>query len=56
MTSGTRDEAEGKVKEIAGKANDNPKLLVEGKEERRTGKVQEKMGEVKKVIGTWHSL
>jgi uncharacterized protein YjbJ (UPF0337 family) len=51
MKSGIRDEAEGKIKEIAGKASDNPKLLTEGKEERRTGKVQEKIGRVKEVSG-----
>jgi uncharacterized protein YjbJ (UPF0337 family) len=59
MESGTRDEAEGKmhqgkskIKEIAGKVSMNPDLEAEGKEERRTGKVQEKIGEIKKVVGT----
>jgi len=49
MKSGTRDEAEGKmhqvkgkIKEIAGKVSMNPDLEAEGKEERRTGIVQEK--------------
>ena len=57
MKSGTRDEAEGKwhqvkgkIKEIAGKVGMNPDLEVEGKEETRTGQVQEKIGEIKKVV------
>jgi uncharacterized protein YjbJ (UPF0337 family) len=29
----------------------NPGLEAEGKEESRTGKVQEKIGEIKKVVG-----
>jgi len=58
MKSGTRDEAEGKwhqakgkIKEIAGKVSMNPDLEAEGKEETRTGQVQEKIGEIKKVAG-----
>ena len=58
MKSSTRDEAEGKwhqmkgkVKEIAGIVSLNPDLEAEGKEEGRSGKVQEKIGEIKKVVG-----
>jgi uncharacterized protein YjbJ (UPF0337 family) len=58
MKSGTRDEAEGKwhqvkgkVKEIAGKVSMNPDLEAEGKEEIQSGEVQEKIGEIKKVVG-----
>jgi uncharacterized protein YjbJ (UPF0337 family) len=58
MKSGTRDEAEGKwhkvkgkIKEIAGIVSMNPDLEAEGKEEGRSGKVQEKIGEIKKVVG-----
>jgi uncharacterized protein YjbJ (UPF0337 family) len=58
MKSGTRDEAEGKwhqvkgkVKEIAGKVVMNPDLEAEGKAESRSGDVQEKIGEIKKVAG-----
>ena len=58
MKSGTRDEAEGtwhqvkgKIKEIAGKVSMNPDLEAEGKEETRAGHVQEKIGEIKKVVG-----
>jgi len=58
MKSGTRDQAEGKwhqvkgkVKEVAGKLDDNPDLEVEGKNEIKTGEVQEKIGGIKKVVG-----
>jgi uncharacterized protein YjbJ (UPF0337 family) len=58
MKSGTRDEAEGKwhkvkgkIKEIAGKLNDDPKLEAEGTNEKIAGNVQEKIGQVKKVVG-----
>jgi uncharacterized protein YjbJ (UPF0337 family) len=43
--------AKGKVKEIAGKVSDNPKLEAEGTTEKIAGKVQEKIGQVKKVLG-----
>lgn len=48
---GTFHEAKGKVKEIAGKITDNPKLEAEGTGEMIAGKVQEKIGQVKKVLG-----
>lgn len=58
MKSSTRDRAEGtfhglkgKAKEIAGKLSDNPKLQAEGTGEKIAGKVQEKLGQVKKVLG-----
>jgi uncharacterized protein YjbJ (UPF0337 family) len=58
MKSSTRDKAEGafheakgKVKEMAGKITDNPKLEAKGKAEKISGKVQEKVGQVKKVVG-----
>jgi uncharacterized protein YjbJ (UPF0337 family) len=58
MKSSTKDNAEGKthivkgkIKEMVGKAIMNPDLEAEGKEESRTGKVQEKIGEIKKVVG-----
>jgi len=58
MKSSIRDKAEGalhevkgKVKEMAGKITDNPKLKAEGKAEQVTGQVQGKVGEVKKVFG-----
>jgi uncharacterized protein YjbJ (UPF0337 family) len=58
MKSGTQDQAEGtfhkvrgKLREIAGKITDNPKVEAEGKYEKIAGKVQEKIGQVKKVAG-----
>jgi len=36
---------------MAGKITDNPKLEAEGKGEKIAGKVQEKIGQVKKVLG-----
>ena len=58
MKSSSQDKAEGmfhkvkgEVKEVAGKLTDNPKLEAEGAGEKIVGKVQEKLGEVKKVWG-----
>ncbi|MBE0568249.1 MAG: CsbD family protein [Deltaproteobacteria bacterium] len=58
MKSSAKDKAEGafhevkgKVKEIAGKLSDNPKLEAEGTGEKIAGKVQGKLGRVKKVLG-----
>jgi len=58
MKSSTKDQAEGKfhkvkgtIKEIAGKLSDNPKLEAEGIDEKIAGKVQEKIGQIKKVLG-----
>ena len=58
MKSSTKDQAEGKfheakgkVKEIAGKITDNPKLEGKGKAETIAGKVQGKIGQIKKVLG-----
>jgi uncharacterized protein YjbJ (UPF0337 family) len=48
---GTFHEVKGKVKEVAGKLSDNPKLEAEGIGEKIAGKVQEKIGQVKKVLG-----
>ena len=58
MKSSTKDQAggvfhkvKGKLKEITGKLSGNPKLEAEGTDEKITGKVQEKIGQVKKVLG-----
>ena len=58
MKSSTRDraegmfhEAKGKAREMAGKITDNPKLEAKGKAEKIAGKVQEKVGQIKKVVG-----
>lgn len=48
---GTLHEVKGKAKEVAGKITDNPKLVAEGKAEKIVGKVQGKVGQVKKVFG-----
>ncbi len=47
----TLHEAKGTVKEMAGKITDNPKLEARGKAEKIAGKVREKIGQVKKVLG-----
>jgi len=41
----------GKVKQVAGKLSDNPKLEAQGAAERMSGKFKEKIGQVKKVFG-----
>jgi len=58
MKSSTKDEAKGKfhkvkgtIKEIVGELSDNPTLEDEGTGEKIAGKVQEKIGQVKKVLG-----
>ena len=44
-------EVKGKVKEVAGKIIGNPNLQDEGTAEKVSGKVQRKVGDVKKVFG-----
>jgi uncharacterized protein YjbJ (UPF0337 family) len=39
------------VREIAGKLTGKPKLEADGNVEKNAGKVQEKVGEIKKVLG-----
>ena len=48
---GTMHQAKGKVKEMAGIITDNPKLEANGKAEKIAGNVQEKVGQIKKVLG-----
>jgi uncharacterized protein YjbJ (UPF0337 family) len=48
---GRADEAKGKIKEKAGRALGNPRMEDEGTAERAGGKIQRKIGEVKKVFG-----
>ena len=57
MKSSTKDQVEGKyhevkgkIKEMAGELTDNPNLEAEGTSEKIAGKVQGKIGEVKKVF------
>jgi uncharacterized protein YjbJ (UPF0337 family) len=40
----------GKVKEKAGQVTNNPNLAAEGKNENRSGAVQEKVGQIEKVF------
>jgi uncharacterized protein YjbJ (UPF0337 family) len=49
--TGTFHEVRGKVKEKVGRATNNPELEAEGQAERIGGKVQKKIGQVKKVLG-----
>ena len=51
QVEGTFHELKGRVKEVAGKLSDDPKLEAEGTGEKIAGKVQEKIGQVKKVLG-----
>lgn len=58
MKPSTKDQAEGKlhkakgrVKEITGKLIDDPELEAEGKGEKIAGQVQEKIGQIEKVVG-----
>ena len=48
---GTGHEVKAKVKEAAGRANNNPDLEAEGTGEKVAGKAEKKVGEVKKVFG-----
>ena len=57
MKPSTRDTAEGKmhqvtgaIKEVAGKIVNNRNLEAEGKGEKLDGKVQEKIGQIEKVV------
>jgi uncharacterized protein YjbJ (UPF0337 family) len=56
-TSGTHDQVEGKVHEVKGaikeqigKATNNPNLQDEGMAEKIDGKIEHKVGQVKKVF------
>ena len=48
---GTAKEAVGKVKEATGKAIGNPNLQDRGTAQKVAGKVERKVGDVKKVFG-----
>ena len=41
----------GTIKEIAGKVSEDPELEGEGKDEKRAGKIRQKIGEIEKVAG-----
>ena len=44
-------EVKGQVKERVGRATNNPDLEAEGQDEKIGGKVQNKIGQVEKVLG-----
>jgi uncharacterized protein YjbJ (UPF0337 family) len=57
MKISTKDQAEGKfhqakgkIKEVAGKLTDNPKLEGKGTGEKIAGKIQEKLGQINRVL------
>lgn len=57
MKSSTKDQAQGKfhevkgkVKEVVGETLKNPRMAIEGHEEKTAGKVQQKIGQIKKVV------
>lgn len=59
MKPSTKDEVAGKIHEVkgaikeqVGKLTNNPDLEAEGEVEKVAGKVQNKIGQVKKVLGT----
>ena len=58
MKSSTKDniggkmhQVKGKIKETAGKVVGNRNLEGEGKDEKLGGKIQEKIGQVEKIVG-----
>ena len=50
-TEGTFHELKGTAKEIAGRLNEDPDLEAAGAGEKIAGRVQEKLGQIKKVLG-----
>ena len=58
MKSSSQDSIEGKLRELTGSGKEtagiaigDKKLEAKGRAEKRAGKVQEKIGQVKKVLG-----
>jgi uncharacterized protein YjbJ (UPF0337 family) len=49
-TEGRFHEVKGKVWQIVGKLSDNPKMEAKGTGEKIAGNVQEKIGQIKKVL------
>jgi uncharacterized protein YjbJ (UPF0337 family) len=48
--AGKTHEAKGKIKEEVGKVTNNPNLEAEGEDEKVGGKIQNKVGQIKKVF------
>jgi uncharacterized protein YjbJ (UPF0337 family) len=51
LTEAKYHEVKGGVKKAIGKAVGSPKITMEGRAEQITGKVQEKVGKIKKAVG-----
>jgi uncharacterized protein YjbJ (UPF0337 family) len=51
QVEGTFHKVKGSIKEFAGKVSDDPQLEGAGLGEKIAGKVQEKIGQVKRVLG-----
>jgi uncharacterized protein YjbJ (UPF0337 family) len=51
QTRGMFHKVKGKIRQAAGKLSDNPKLEASGAGEKMAGKVQEKVGQIKQVLG-----
>ena len=49
---GRLHEVKGGAKEKVGRATNNPRLVAEGQVEKIGGKVQKKIGQVEKILGT----
>jgi uncharacterized protein YjbJ (UPF0337 family) len=50
-TEGNLHEAKGKIKKVVGNAVGNSDLEADGKKEQLAGKVQKKIGGLKKIVG-----
>ena len=48
--SGKMHEMKGKAKEKAGQVTNDPNLMAEGQDEKMGGKIQKKVGQVKRVF------
>ena len=48
---GAVNTAQGEAKEVAGIIHDNPRLKAKGQAEQIDGKIQEKIGQIKQVVG-----
>jgi len=58
MKPSTKDQTEGKLHEVKGKLTEqagklilDPKLEAEGKDEKHAGQLQQKIGQVEKLLG-----
>jgi uncharacterized protein YjbJ (UPF0337 family) len=50
QVEGTLHEMKGKAKETAGKVTNNPNLTAKGQSEKIAGKIQKKVGQIEKVL------